>query len=197
MGLEKRYCVEIVDGTIECFRDGGFWSTQKGQIVKWSILGSLFGLFMLWFIGGYLHARRRLKAGKPLLKYHRFLVSWQEYKHYGQTPPPRPPQSHFTFYDANAPNPYQNRPAYQQRADGSGGEAPPLYNGGDAPPVYGGPPGAVKLDQGQTAPMEMPRYGGQQGDLEQGASGGREGLPPRPPQKARAVLRGVTDRFRK
>ena len=29
MGLAKRYCVEYVDGTIECFRgDGGFWYTQ-------------------------------------------------------------------------------------------------------------------------------------------------------------------------
>jgi hypothetical protein len=90
MVLSKRYCVEYVDGTIECFRDGGFWYTevclcrgwsilqasadrrlQKGMIIKWAILGSLFAFFMLWFIGGYIHAKRRLKAGKPLLGYHR------------------------------------------------------------------------------------------------------------------------------
>lgn len=41
------------------------------MIIKWAILGSLFALFMLWFIGGYIHAKRRLKAGKPLLGYHR------------------------------------------------------------------------------------------------------------------------------
>jgi hypothetical protein len=41
------------------------------MIIKWAILGTLFALFMLWFIGGYIHARRRLKAGKPLLAYHR------------------------------------------------------------------------------------------------------------------------------
>ena len=44
---------------------------QKGLIIKWAILGSLFAFFMLWFIGGYIHAKRRLKAGKPLLAYHR------------------------------------------------------------------------------------------------------------------------------
>jgi len=41
------------------------------MIIKWAILGSLFAFFMLWFIGGYIHAKRRLKAGKPLLGYHR------------------------------------------------------------------------------------------------------------------------------
>jgi hypothetical protein len=46
-------------------------SPQKGMIIKWSILGGLFLFFMLWFFGGYIHAKRRLKAGKPLLKYHR------------------------------------------------------------------------------------------------------------------------------
>lgn len=44
---------------------------QKGMIIKWVTLGSLFAFFMLWFIGGYIHAKRRLKAGKPLLGYHR------------------------------------------------------------------------------------------------------------------------------
>lgn len=46
-------------------------SPQKGMIIKWSILGGFFLFFMLWFFGGYIHAKRRLKAGKPLLKYHR------------------------------------------------------------------------------------------------------------------------------
>ena len=41
------------------------------MIIKWAILGSFFLFFMLWFFGGYIHAKRRLKAGKPLLKYHR------------------------------------------------------------------------------------------------------------------------------
>jgi hypothetical protein len=48
---------------------------QKGMIVKWAVLGSLFAFFMLWFIGGYVHAKRRLKAGRPLLGYHRVCQS--------------------------------------------------------------------------------------------------------------------------
>ncbi|KAF2627966.1 hypothetical protein BU25DRAFT_340545, partial [Macroventuria anomochaeta] len=178
---------------------------QKGMIIKWAILGSLFAFFMLWFIGGYIHAKRRLKAGKPLLAYHRFLVSWQERKRYGQTP-----QNHFTFYATQ--NPYQTRPPYQQRQDGSWPEPPPMYNGGDAPPQYFAPPGATKVNPNQSGQqMEMPQYGapvaqgpqqngvvggngGNGGDVEQGGS---QALPPRPPQKAKAVLKGFTDRFRK
>lgn len=57
--------------------------------------------------------------------------------------------------------------------------------------------------------MEMPVYGAPvQGGQENGVVGGRTGdgdveagvaqeLPPRPPQRAKAVLKGFTDRFRK
>lgn len=57
--------------------------------------------------------------------------------------------------------------------------------------------------------MEMPAYGGGQqqsgvvgagagGDVEQGGQAGQgQELPPRPPQKAKAVLKGFTERFRK
>lgn len=44
---------------------------QKGIIIKWIILGVLFALFMAWFVGGYIHAKQRLKKGLPLLGYHR------------------------------------------------------------------------------------------------------------------------------
>jgi hypothetical protein len=86
-----------------------------------------------------------------------------------------------------------------------------MYNGGDAPPQYFAPPGATKANPNQSGgqPMEMPQYGapagmsqgpqqsgvvGASGDVEQGGS---QALPPRPPQKAKAVLKGFTDRFRK
>ncbi|KAJ4987414.1 ubiquitin-protein ligase Sel1 [Stagonosporopsis vannaccii] len=198
MVYDETKCVEFINGTIECSRESGFWYTQKGQIIKWSILGAMFALFMAWFIGGYIHAKRRLKAGKPLLAYHRFLVSWQERKRYGQTP-----QNHFTFYATQ--NPYANRPPYTQRADGSWPEPPPTYNGADAPPQYFAPPGATKASPSQG--MEMGQFGTQQsgvvggngggggGDVEQGGQG--QALPPRPPIKAKAVLKGFTDRFRK
>jgi hypothetical protein len=44
---------------------------QKGIIIKWIILGVFFAIFMLWFVGGYIHAKQRLKKGLPLLGYHR------------------------------------------------------------------------------------------------------------------------------
>ncbi|KAF3001429.1 hypothetical protein E8E13_007826 [Curvularia kusanoi] len=178
------------------------------MIIKWAILGGLFLIFMLWFIGGFIHAKRRLKAGKPLLGYHRFLVSYQDRKRYGQTP-----QNHFTFYATQ--NPYQQRPPYQQRQDGSWPEPPPMYNGTDAPPQYFAPPGATKMNPNQGGPgqgMEMPQYGMPpngvpQGPQQSGVVGsgnanadvelGGQALPPRPPQKAKAVLKGFTERFRK
>jgi hypothetical protein len=95
MELTKRYCERYLDGTVECFRDG-FWysdvsvfpcpaclaprplhpcmltcAVQTGIIVKWAILASFFFFFLAWFLGGYIHAKARLRKGKPLLAYHR------------------------------------------------------------------------------------------------------------------------------
>ena len=89
-----------------------------------------------------------------------------------------------------------------------------MYNGGDAPPQYPpprylAPPGATKASPNQSGqPMEMAPYGapmgqgpqqsgvvgGSNGDVEQGGS---QAMPPRAPQKAKAVLKGFTERFRK
>jgi heme/copper-type cytochrome/quinol oxidase subunit 2 len=49
---------------------------QKGVIIKWTIVSLIFAFFLAWFIGGYWHARRRMKAGKPLLAYHRVRYSF-------------------------------------------------------------------------------------------------------------------------
>jgi len=167
----------------------------------------LFLLFFGWFVGGYIHAKRRLKANKPLLGYHRFLISYSERRRHGQVP-----QNHFTFYQTQ--NPYQPQQPYQQRHDGPYAEPPPLYNNGDAPPQYFAPqppPGASKTHPNQQGGgMEMPLYGsaGPQGQQQSGVVGGSssEGaqqqqgqspeLPPRPPN-ARAAVKGFVERFRK
>ncbi|KAF2736643.1 hypothetical protein EJ04DRAFT_510946 [Polyplosphaeria fusca] len=200
MGLVKRYCVEYVDGTVECFRDG-FWYSDTGIIVKWSILAAFFLLFFGWFVGGYIHAKRRMRKGLPLMAYHRWLIPYSERQKHGQVP-----QNHFTFYAAQ---PYQ-----VQRPDGTYPEPPPMYSN-DAPPGYVPPPGATKMAPNQTF-MEMPRYPppagpypatGQQsgvvgtsqdghvqaGQMEQGQ--GQE-LPPRP-QQAKMALNNFLGRFRK
>lgn len=51
-----------------------------------------------------------------------------------------------------------------------------------------GTPGQQQQQQQQSGVV-----GAGNGDLEQGG----QGLPPRPPMKAKAVLKGFTDRFRK
>jgi len=51
---------------------------ETGIIIKWAILATLFFIFVAWFLGGYLHAKSRLRKGKPLLAYHRVraILSW-------------------------------------------------------------------------------------------------------------------------
>ncbi|KAF2662981.1 hypothetical protein K491DRAFT_10285 [Lophiostoma macrostomum CBS 122681] len=194
------YCVVYDDGTEQCYRDS-FWYSNTGYIVKWCILAGFFLFFMAWFVGGYLHAKSRMKKGLPLLGYHRWLVSYNQRKRYGQTP-----QNHFTFY-ASQP--------YGQRQDGNYAEPPPVYNGNDAPPQYYAPPGTAKPSGTQNA-MEMPEYVGPpapalaptggypMGPQQTGVMGGgpqdvesqNQQLPPRP-QQAKEKLSNFVSRFRR
>lgn len=87
-----------------------FWWSTTGVIVKWSILAAITLFFTTWFVGGYYHARRRLRRGLRPLWYHavsfvnssphiypltqspQFLVPYQY-----RRPPPLP-QNHADFY---------------------------------------------------------------------------------------------------
>ncbi|KAF1968966.1 hypothetical protein BU23DRAFT_653943, partial [Bimuria novae-zelandiae CBS 107.79] len=170
-----------------------------GIIVKWVILASFFLFFTAWFLGGYLHAKARLRKGKPLLAYHRWLVSYQDRKKYGQTM-----QNQYGYY-AQPQQPYgqqqqqqqQQQPAYGPRPDGTWPEPPPLYNH-DAPPGYV-PQGATKMDPNQSpGNVEMGRYpppppppmgmGAQQ--QQGGQDEYRQDMPPRPAQAKLAKLMG-------
>jgi len=44
---------------------------QTAAAIKWSIVGAIFVLFLVLFVGGYWHAQRRMKKGLPPLAYHR------------------------------------------------------------------------------------------------------------------------------
>jgi hypothetical protein len=44
---------------------------QTGYIVKWSIFVALVGIIGIYLIGGWLHAKRRLRKGLLPLRYHR------------------------------------------------------------------------------------------------------------------------------
>ncbi|MCJ1226416.1 hypothetical protein MMC12_003068 [Toensbergia leucococca] len=56
------------------YNDGSWWYSSTALIIKWSVITAIFVIFMAWFVGGYYHARRRMKKGLPPLAYHRWLV---------------------------------------------------------------------------------------------------------------------------
>ncbi|KAF3905515.1 hypothetical protein AA313_de0201173 [Arthrobotrys entomopaga] len=60
----------------EIIYDGGYgyWYSEKAIIVKWSIGGALLVFIFAYFLGGYLHAKRRLAKGLQPLAYHRWMV---------------------------------------------------------------------------------------------------------------------------
>ncbi|OCK81243.1 hypothetical protein K432DRAFT_295984 [Lepidopterella palustris CBS 459.81] len=191
-------CYEDINNDVVCYTDGGFWYSTTGEIVKWAILAAIFLFFMTWFVGGYMHAKRRMRKGLPLLAYHRWLVPYRERQRFGQVP-----QNHFTFYAAQP---------YRPNADGTYPEPPPLYNN-DAPPSYMPPPGATKVNPTQSA-MEMrphvglpPQHTGGPGPAGQETgvvgSGQRSDeenqsadLPPRP-QRAKLAVGNLFGRMRK
>jgi hypothetical protein len=48
-----------------------WWTSPTAYAVKWGIIAGIFILFLVFFLGGYLHARRRMKRGG----YHRVCQS--------------------------------------------------------------------------------------------------------------------------
>ncbi|KAF7546236.1 hypothetical protein G7Z17_g8587 [Cylindrodendrum hubeiense] len=119
-------------------RDIPWWYSETGVIVKWTVFITLTVLFMVWVIGGYMHAKSRLKKGLPLLAYHRCLVSRRvRAQHDPSYQYPQP-----AYYPP--PNGYQmyNMP-------------PPVYDP-SRPPVYEPPAGGTKIDPMQARHSESP-----------------------------------------
>lgn len=44
---------------------------QTAYAIKWAVIAAILVAFLLYFVGGYFHARQRMKKGLPPLKYHR------------------------------------------------------------------------------------------------------------------------------
>ncbi|KAF3357374.1 hypothetical protein VdG1_03162 [Verticillium dahliae VDG1] len=74
-----------------------WWYSREGRIVKWSLFLAFFLLLMGYLIGGYLHAKRRLKKGLLPLAYHRWMVRRAVL---AQNMPPPPP-----MYDPSSARP--------------------------------------------------------------------------------------------
>jgi len=96
---------------------------ETAYIIKWAVLLSLFGIFFLWLIIGYWHAKRRIAKGLPPLAYHRWLAPRKN----------RPIQNSYAYYQPNGAYGMQPYP-----------EPPPVYSG-DLPPTYQPPPGSTKI----------------------------------------------------
>lgn len=116
-------------------REGDFivpWlNSRMGVIVKLTIVLVLFVVIIGYCIGGYMHARARIRKGLPPLAYHRCLVGGRR-----QQPQPQtnwPPAD--GYYQ---PNGYAMHPMHAAAA--------PVYDP-SRPPVYSSPPdGAAKVD---------------------------------------------------
>lgn len=100
-----------------------WWWSPTGMAVRYTVIIFLFASLLLFFLGGYLHAQRRMRRGLPLMRYH----AWMVRRAYRQ------PQ-------------YQHPQAQQQNGYPMQGyaPAPPPYNPYSAPPpAYQPPEGAA------------------------------------------------------
>ncbi|CEJ88869.1 hypothetical protein VHEMI04893 [[Torrubiella] hemipterigena] len=105
----------------------GFWCSQTGFIVKWCLAGALVLIVLLWTVGGYLHARSRIRKGLPPLAYHRCLVGRRYY-------------APNTTYGAPVRNDMYGAQGYTMNQ-----MPPPVYDP-TRPPEYAAPGGATKSD---------------------------------------------------
>ncbi|MCJ1451925.1 hypothetical protein MMC28_002265 [Mycoblastus sanguinarius] len=115
--------------------DGDYWGySTTATAVKWAFVAAILLLFLLWFVGGYYHAQRRLKKGLPPLAYHRFLLPHHQRTRFM-------PQPQYAVY------PQQNGygESYPLQAF-----PPPAYNAEHIPPpMYQPPEGASKANPTQ------------------------------------------------
>ena len=68
--------------------DGSDWTTNDGDnsddnndgwtgydptadAIKWAVVGAVILILLLWLVGGYYHAQRRMRRGQAPLAYHR------------------------------------------------------------------------------------------------------------------------------
>jgi len=152
------------DGEEVFVNNHNWWFSPTAVIVKWSILGAIVLFFLVWFVGGHFHAKRRIKKGLPPLRYHAFLVP-DRYR------PQRPmPQNHAYFYR-------MENNGYTMEA------MPPTYGqSGPLPPTYQGDNKTPQIDPNQSYDMPPPGEPPSEPPSE---------LPPRDPKKAGGIMKKI------
>ncbi|KAK0673371.1 hypothetical protein QBC41DRAFT_136931 [Cercophora samala] len=156
-----------------------FWNTKAGIIVKWSLFLAILVSLTLYLLIGYLHARKRVRAGLPPLGYHRFLVNRATLAQVD--PRYRYPQSTFTPYHHNQGN---NGDGYQYY-NMQGMPPPPVYDpNAPRPPVYEPPAGASKYGEGNGTTSSPPPPMDNNNNNNNGYMYAPPPGPPPPPQAA-------------
>lgn len=130
--------------------------------MRYAIICVIFAAILVYFIGGYYHAKRRLKKGQPPLAYHRWMV--RSSVRYQQ--PQYQPRYQY------GPDPYQE--GYVMHGYAPPPNPPPAYHG-DAPPAYMPPEGASKAMADQNY-HPAPRPGN---ESESSSAAATAPLPPR------------------
>ncbi|KIW19999.1 hypothetical protein PV08_00574 [Exophiala spinifera] len=144
------------------FDDGYWWYSSTAYAIKWAIIAAILVALFLFFIVGYLHARRRMRKGQPPLAYHRWLVPRSQRMAFAQQYPQYAAQAG-VYSIAARPMYHPYGPGQQAYPMGAYGPPPPAYHEPDYVPVYT-PPSGNKVDPDQnrhyTPPSGPPPTGG-------------------------------------
>ncbi|KAI4241044.1 MAG: hypothetical protein L6R40_004792 [Gallowayella cf. fulva] len=126
--------------------DRSWWYSDTAEGIKWAVLAAIILAVFLFLLGGYIHAKRRVRRGQAPLRYHRWLLPRSQ----RQYPPSR--QTQFSFYQ-HQQNPYEMN-AYPP--------PPPAYQNNEIPPPqYEPPPGASKANPNQHTAPPRPYFAGE------------------------------------
>lgn len=116
--------------------DGLWWWSPEAYAVKFAIIVALFAVVAVYLLGGYLHAKRRIRKGLPPLAYHRWMLSRAERARFD--PNYHPPQ--IALYQVPEGYATHGYPA-----------PPPAYNpNAPPPPTYQPPEGGSKIAPSQS-----------------------------------------------
>ncbi|ETN37109.1 uncharacterized protein HMPREF1541_08099 [Cyphellophora europaea CBS 101466] len=124
-----------------------YWGcvSYTSYVIKWAVFGGLMAACLLFFFGGYIHAKQRMKKGLAPLSYHRWMI-------------PRRQRIAFHAAHPNLPNPYIQRqwytPGYGMHPVNHYGPPPPQYGTPEWLPAYAPPADGSNVNAHKTNPNQ-------------------------------------------